>query len=333
MALTEEGLVSVPGLLSRWVRLGSGVKAHYVTAGETGPLVVLLHGGIVGSSGTAGWRFMAPFLGANGFRVFCPDMPLFGLTDDPEGAYANGEAGHVDFLHDFATALCLDRFHLGGNSMGCVNTVNYTVAHPERVLSFALIAGSVGDLVPTPFLRSLDKRTDAEKPSIKAFDGSEESMRAMMRAIIYNPSKVDDDLVTMRTLAARRNFDAFTVWRQGTNAQRGIGGEPDPNVAARLRTAGRLETMTLPGIYLYGRQDVLYPVESAYPQEDALPNVQFFYPDETGHQGQTDRPDLFNRVFLEFFRDGKVSHDSAIEAGVSTRRPALPALVAKPPGE
>ena len=69
MALTEEGIIDVDGMSSRWVRLASGAKAHYMTSGTTGPAVLLLHGGLPGSSGTAGWRFMAPFLGANGFRV------------------------------------------------------------------------------------------------------------------------------------------------------------------------------------------------------------------------------------------------------------------------
>src|SRR4051812_24514771 len=69
MALTAEGIIEVPGMASRWVRLGSGAKAHHMTSGDHGPTVLLLHGGLPGSSGTAGWRFMAPFLGANGFRV------------------------------------------------------------------------------------------------------------------------------------------------------------------------------------------------------------------------------------------------------------------------
>ena len=64
-----------------------GQLAHYVTSGETGPAIILLHGGIEGSSGTAGWRFMAPFLGANGFRVFCPDRPGFGLSDKTKVEY------------------------------------------------------------------------------------------------------------------------------------------------------------------------------------------------------------------------------------------------------
>src|SRR5439155_12320654 len=100
--------------------------------------------------------------------------------------------------------------------------------------------------------------------------------------------------------------------------------------AAQTLNKCRLHTITKPGIYLYWSQYVLIPVEGGYAQEDILPNVQFFYPDETGHQGQTDQPDLFNQVFLEFFRDGKVSWSTAQAAGISTRRPPLPDVVAVP---
>jgi hypothetical protein len=40
MGLTDEGIIEVPGMLSRWVRLGSGARAHYTTSGGTGPAVV-----------------------------------------------------------------------------------------------------------------------------------------------------------------------------------------------------------------------------------------------------------------------------------------------------
>src|SRR5258707_183393 len=184
MSLTDEHLIEVPGLLSRWVRLGSGAKCHYVTAGETGPNVLLLHGGIIGSSGTAGWRFMAPFLGANGFRVYCPDMPGFGLTENYEDAYQPGETGHLDFTHDFVTALCLDKVHVSGNSMGCVNAVNYVTAHPERILSYALIAVAVGDIVPLRDIIAADPRPADQRPNVQKFDGTPQSMKAMMSAVI-----------------------------------------------------------------------------------------------------------------------------------------------------
>ena len=327
MALTEEGIIKVPGLLSRWVRLSTGVKVHYVTSGETGPAVVLLHGGIPGSSGTAGFRFMAPFLGANGFRVYAPDMPGFGLTEDPNNFYGYGRGAHVDFIQDFANALALDKFHIAGNSMGCTNTVNYVVAHPERVLSYALIAGMIGDLVSRERMRAVDNRNKGPLPgSGGTYDGSPEMMRQIMESIILNPEDITDDLVAMRTAAANRHMDVYDA-----NMDR-ILRSTDPNEIVRLTTIDRLDRITLPGIYLFGRQDVLYAVEAAYLQEDVLPNVQFFYPENTGHQGQTDQPDLHNQAFLEFFRDGRVSWETALAAGLSTRRAPNPNLVDVPQG-
>ena len=321
MALTEEQLIHVPGMLSRWVLLGTGARAHYMTSGETGPAVILLHGGFVGASGVAGWRLVATALGAAGFRVYCPDMPAYGLTED-HGAYDYGQAGHVDFLHDFANALCLDRFHLAGNSMGSTNTVHYVVAHPERVISFALVAGGVGDLVTAPPAAV----KNFEKPPIPQFDGTEDSMRAALGLIVHRPDSLDDDLVAMRTYCANRNLERSGKLREEWLAS--VRGEADPNAAARLRTRGRLDELTIPGIYLYGRDDKLSPVEVGYGQEDALPNVQFFYPEDTGHQGQSDQPELFTQVFREFFGEGRISAATARRAGVSSRRPSLDGVVA-----
>lgn len=320
MGLTEEGLIQVPGMLSRWVRLGSGAKAHYMTAGETGPAVVLLHGGLPGSSGTAGWRFMAPFLGANGFRVYCPDQPGFGLSDTTKEHWPQGVHSHVDFLHEFTTALCLERFHLAGNSMGCMNTANYVVAHPERVISFALIAGDVGDVLPPG-------RRPPANIQLTAYDGTRDGMRKMMEAIIYANEAITDDLVEMRYQSAAQHADAHAQYWPSLLQYSRIQPWADPSLAARLSTKGRLDKIGVPAIYLYGREDVLTPVEWGFAQEDVLPEIQFFYPSETGHQGQTDQPELFNRVFLEFFSNGKVSQQTAIDAGVSDRRPQLSNLV------
>lgn len=322
MSLTEEGIIEVPGMSSQWVRLGGGAKAHYMFAGETGPAVVLLHGGLPGSSGSAGWRYIAANLAENGFRVYCPDMPAFGLSDTAEEYWPSGLHDHTDFIHEFVTAVGLDKFHLSGNSMGCMNTVSYVTAHPERVLSYVLIAGDIGDIMD-----------GVEKPKgnldLSFYDGSKDGMRKMMSSIIYRPEAISEDLVEMRYLAATRHQEAYARHLPRVHMFAGFREWDDENLRARMSTKGRFDVMTVPGIYLYGRQDALVPVEWGYLQEERLPNVQFFYPDECGHQGQTDRPDLFNPVYLEFFRDGQVSRATADAAGVSTRRPEIKELVAQ----
>lgn len=317
MGLTDEGLIRIPGMASRWVRLANGAKAHYATAGDEGPAVILLHGGLPGSSGMAGWRFMAPVLAANGFRVYCPDQPGFGWADTAEEYRpTNGAVDHVRFIDDFATAMCLDKFSLAGNSMGCINTVHYVVAHPERVTSFALIAGGVGDLIP------LDMEKIRSQIDPHTIEITHESMKAMMNSIIYRPAAIDEDLVAMRLAAATRQQESWAeFWKSNLRIAE------DPNLSAAISTIGRIDKITIPAIYLYGMDDVLIPVEEGYRQEDLLPNIQFFYPEECGHQGQSDQPELFAQTFLEFFRDGRVSRSTADSAGVSKRRAEIPELV------
>ena len=319
MGLTDEGIIKVDGLASRYVRLASGAKAHYMTSGEDGPAVVLLHGGLPGSSATAGWRFMAPFLGANGFRVYAPDMPGYGLSDTAPEHRPKGLHTQVDFIHEFVTALCLDRFHIAGNSMGCMNSVNYVTAHPEKIISFALIAGDFGDVTA----HLLPRPAGAFVPS---YDGSRESMRENLRAIIHKSEAVSDDLVDMRHGAAQRHAEGapayFAAMMEYVNQNLS-----DPDIAARLSTKGRFDRLTIPGVYLYGQDDVLCPVEWGYRQEQVLPNVQCFFPADCGHQGQTDQPEIFNQLFLEFFRDGVITRRTADAAGVSKNRQEIASIV------
>jgi len=331
--LTEEDIIHIPGLQSRWVRLANGAAAHYVTSGDTGPAVILLHGGIVGSSGTAGWRFMAPFLGANGFRVYCPDQPGFGLFDTgPAGqAYARmGVLGHVEFINDFADALCLDKFFIGGNSMGMGNTVQYAMNYPERLLGMLPIAGSFGDMVdPARRVPPKDGKFTLNPAYAQVpFDGTEKSMVDLMTGIIYKAGMVWPSLATMRTKAALNQAESTKLRQEATQRI-----ADDPNLQQKVSLKGRFNKVTVPGVYLYGLQDVLSPVENGFNQEElGFENIQFFYPDECGHQGQTDQPEMFNQVALEFFRDGKVSWETAQWAGVSRRTPIKAILVEEPSG-
>jgi pimeloyl-ACP methyl ester carboxylesterase len=150
-------------------------------------------------------------------------------------------------------------------------------------------------------------------------------MQKMVGFLVDDSSTTTEDLVEMRYRAALKHHEYFVKMNEHP-----IFSSPDPDTRARMSIKGRFERLSIPGIYLNGKNDPIGLEITAYPQEDALPNVQFFYPENTGHQGQTDQPELFNQVFLEFFRDGKVSWETAQRAGISTRRPPNPNTVAVP---
>jgi pimeloyl-ACP methyl ester carboxylesterase len=334
--LTDENIIDIPGLASRWVRLADGRRAHYVTAGDKGPPVVLFHGGIEGSSGTAGWRFMAPYLAANGFRVYCPDQPGYGLSDVSNPAYLDtSPKAKNEFAKMFMDALCIDKAHISGNSMGCQTCLNFVVSNPERVLSVLFIAGFMGDICEVPMIMGKDGKHNPNKqikpmPDAVMWDGTKQGMQDLMDGIIYEKKAVWPELVEMRFQAATRQREARAKLGLPSGP---LAGQPaDPNSLQVFSTKGRLDKLTIPMIYLYGMQDVILPVENGFAQEDVVPNIQLFYPRECGHQGQTDQPEIFNQVALEFFRDGKVTWPTAFKAGVSLRRPVNPRYVEEPKG-
>ena len=223
----------------------------------------------------------------------------------------NGAYTHADFIDRFADALCLDEFHISGNSMGCINTAHYVVRYPHRVKSFVLIAGPVGDLVQ---FGEKDLRAKV------GWDGERETMKKMMRSIIHHDEAITDDLLEMRMRAADTHREGWEAWQKVNNF-----GDVDPDVALAMSTKGRLDELNTPGICLYGMNDVILPAEElGYTVEDALPRVQFFYPEDCGHQGQTDQPELFATVFTEFFNTGKVSRATADKAGVRIADPNCP---------
>lgn len=318
MALTEEGLIEQPGVLSRYVRLANGARAHYVTAGDTGPAVVLLHGGIEGSSGQAGFRFLIPFLAEHGFRVYAPDRPGFGLADTrPEYWPTRGFASWARFVKDFADALCLDQFFLSGNSNGAQTAVYFAINNPERVIRMPLI-GTAG------FTAAMGVDPSRMHATIRlpGFEYTEESMQQMLSTVVYKKQTLSADLLKMRTQHAVLQKEALKAARQFMREH-----AEDPEYQQQLNLKGRLDQLRVPIIYLFGNQDTFAGVENAYLQEEVLPNVQFFYVDQAGHQVQTDQPEIVHQVFLEFLRDGKVSRSTADKAGVSKRRPEISSLV------
>lgn len=320
MALTDEDIIDVPGIESRWVKLPSGARAHYMTAGYKGPAIVLLHGGLAGSSGLAGWRFMIPVLAQAGFRVYAPDRPGFGLADAREEYWPRlGMKSQVDFIKEFADTLCLDRFHISGNSQGMQCASCFIVNHPERIISAALIAtGGIAGIAGVP-----QSELIVRDPPFRylPFDGSKDSMKALMEQIIFKKEAIDDDLLEMRTRSGNLQKDSLASFMG-----RGYRND-DPNMAQWQSLVGRFNKLTMPMIYLQGRQDVTVVLDNVMKAEPLLPNIQFFYPDQCGHQGQTDQPEMFNQVFLEFFCDGKVSRKTSEWAGISTNRPVLTSVV------
>ncbi len=162
-----------------------GLRTYYWQAGDTGPILFMLHGQLPGSCVEVEWGDHVENFGKAGFRVYAPDVAGFGQTDNPPDYSLDTRVAH---LLAFADHFKFDRYSVWGSSMGsymgCAMALkdprlDKLILMPSTVLPpmtdaapvWVVQTGSVGELVPsyTPTpqkARVLLERANANKAAI-----------------------------------------------------------------------------------------------------------------------------------------------------------------------
>ena len=278
-------------LRSSYVMAGR-IKTHYSEAGESGPPVVLIHGGGAGSSGEAGFAPVMREL-SNKFRVYALDsVGGYGNTD-PYYPCTEGTQTRVDQLEAFMDTLCLNQICLTGNSQGAWVAAKYALQHPDRVKKLLLVASGT---ISTAMGLKHDE-TEGMR-ALRSYDGSEESMRRVLEVLVYDKSKVTDQLVKLRNIAANRPGAAESrrIFAQGQQKL-----TRDPNMRLKYDMTYMLPKITIPAMFIWGVQDKFAPVELGHQLEKLLPNFKFQYVDKAGHQVQNDQPEQVSKLMADFY--------------------------------
>lgn len=273
----------------------NGIKTHFVVAGEGEPLV-LVHGGGPGSGGEAGWSRNIPAL-AEHFRVYALDRIGYGLTDKPAMEYT--DLALANHLADFVDALCLDKVHMMGNSMGAYGVARYAVDHPERMKKMVLVAS--GSIASSFGLNHrLSKGQEAMKKCNE--EPTRENMRAVLEGLVKHTENITDELVDNR-LAVATSPGAQDAQRSHAKYRARM--KNDPNLMQQYSLKYRLPELTIPTMMIWGKLDTFAPLEDlGYPLRDMLPNLKSFHVfEDSAHQVQNDEVEKFNQVVPEFFRN------------------------------
>lgn len=128
------------GLTSEW-RVVDGLRTHTRRSADPGtgaPPVVLVHGLAVSH------RYLTPLAVAlsTTHQVYVPDLPGFGLTEHPPGAY--DVRRHADHLAAWLAAYQLPPVCLLGHSFGAEVAAAVAATHPDAVRALVL-AGPTSD--------------------------------------------------------------------------------------------------------------------------------------------------------------------------------------------
>lgn len=264
---------------SEFMDLPSGARAHYRMQGSrTGKTIVLLHGS---NSSLHTWEPWVAILSVEHFIVTV-DLPGHGLTGQtPADNYTY--VGMVDFVKEFTKAVGLEKFFLGGNSMGGGVTLAYALEHPEDVSGLILVdaAGTrlpalAADKVDYPLAFDLAGRWYTDwiienvTPRSLAAEGLAKSVSVKN---IVTEEAIDRYWELVRHPGNRRATGLRFAW------YRSEGSRDLP-----------VENINQPALVLWGDEDNLIPVESGHELDKRLPNSTLKIFNGVGHLPMEERP-------------------------------------------
>lgn len=257
---------------SDFVLLPSGARAHYRMQGNPeGERIVLLHGS---NSSLHTWEPWVAFL-TDDYLIITADLPGHGLTGaTPADDYTY--VGMVDFVKELVQALEIEKFHLGGNSMGGGVTLQYALTYPDDLISLILV-DAAGTRTPQHVA------TETDRPL--AFDLAGRWYTDWILENVTPRTLVAEGLtksVSNTSIITEEMIDRYwhLVRHPGNRRATGLR-------FAWYRTAGSrdlpVEDIALPALILWGDEDRLIPLESGQAMHSRMPMSKFIVYEGYGH--------------------------------------------------
>lgn len=270
------------------------VELNFHEAGQTGPVVVLIHG--LGAN-MAFWFPIMTGLARADYRVMTYDLRGHGYSSRPAQGYRLQQMS-AD-LHRLLGHLGFDRVHLVGHSFGARVALHYALQHPEHCASLVVADTQLRALQPPMTL--------AEWPHWPRW-------RSELEAQGHTDLPRDEDLINVQILSRfnTRAEDVVLGENRPTLRRRNMGKRggqrwkellDNPLVSQELDDeqhleAPRLQSLGMPVLLAFGEYSHCQPTGRRLQQ--LLPQAQSCTIPGAGHFFPAVRPKLFLMQLLRF---------------------------------
>lgn len=273
---------------------------HYRIMGESGPPLVLLHGGGI-DNGDWMWRWLAPDL-ATDHRVFVPDHPKHGQSW-PWRTRA-GQRVQQDTLARMLDHWDLESPTLIGLSLGSATSLGFALDNPDRVSRLVLTScAGLQDRVQAHELAWLSLRRPFSWLIGRSM--SAEGMRRWVRTKVafaeYVPS---DDIDALADIAAdelltkrRHGGHMFCDWNRYETGPR----------HHRVNFTDRIPELAQPALFVHGADDRAVPVRHPGEAATTAPQGQLAVIEDAGHFVPVERPREYVAVVRKFLADTEIT--------------------------
>jgi len=288
---------------SEFVTLPNGLRIHYRDQGNpVGPALVLIHGS---NASLHTWEPLAARLGDR-YRFITLDMQGHGLTG-PIASNDYSLASMVSTVYELTDILEIDRFFIGGNSMGGGISAGFALAYPDLVEGLILLDAAGlpfsldRDSVPTGFKLAA---VPALAPIVRSFT-PRSLIRDGLEKSFYDQSLVTDSMVT-------RYYDLFIYpGNRAATAERFQAHDPTTKEIAA-------EDIATPTLVLWGDKDGVIPVRLADDWMELLPNARKHIFKDVGHLPMEEAPGAVAEQIDGFIREILSSSQPQLPNGSTT---------------
>jgi pimeloyl-ACP methyl ester carboxylesterase len=278
---------------SRFTTLPSGATAHYRDQGNAnGTALLLLHGS---NASLHTWEPWVKILG-NESRIVTVDLPGHGLTIAKSGETFTTES-MAGFIGEFTAAIGLNKFAVGGNSMGGRVAGRVAMLFPQKTTKLILIDSSgvlPPDLPPVPAIFWM-ARTPVLREFLRLLPARPICER-MLKASFFNHALITPEMVD-RYWELNRSHEA----RAANRARFSMSLAYFQSESQFFRNnAGKI---TVPTLILWGRRDRLLPVSAAEILKAAIPGGRVIVYERAGHILMEDAAESSARDVGTFLRE------------------------------
>jgi pimeloyl-ACP methyl ester carboxylesterase len=279
----------------------SGRRVNYVDigSGDAGPPVVFVHG--LGGA-WQNWLENLPRV-AQDRRALALDLPGFGRSDMPRSEITI--SSYARCVNNFCEQLGLDEVVVVGNSMGGFVAAELAIQFPARVERLVLVSAA-GISITNIYRRPT--QTWGRVAAVLGAYGAANTGRAISRRnirhlalgfVMRHPTRLRADLCWEQVHAA--GSEGF---RDALEALLDYDFRP------------RLGEIACPTLIVWGKEDMLVPVEDADEFQREIPGARKILFEDTGHVPMLERPVMFNDCLMEFLAEPRDAVRGEAEATV-----------------
>jgi pimeloyl-ACP methyl ester carboxylesterase len=269
------------GAPSQFVDIGDGVSVHLRDEGpKDAPAIMLLHGS---NADLHTWEPWVATLTSQ-YRVIRFDQVGHGLTGpDPKHDYSR--ANYVADIREVADALGLERFIIGGNSMGGKHALAFAIAHPDRVSGLVLVDASGG---PMPQDKAAKKNSGGGNIGfrIARMPGVNRLVEQITPRSLIAQSL--EQSVSVKSIITQPMIDRYwELLRYPGNRRATLKRFSQPHESL---TEAEIAGVTAPTLILWGEEDRLIPVAAGQWLAKVMPTAQITIYPNIGHLPQEEAP-------------------------------------------